>query len=129
MFIGRTDAEAESPVLWPSDVKNWLIRKDPDAGKDLRWEKKGTKEDEMVGWHHQLEGYEFEQTPGADNWQGSLACYSPWGCRELDTIEWLNWTEALLREDMQAIEKTKQNIFFKRRNEDYKGKQKDLIYF
>ena len=77
----------------------------------------------------QLEGYEFEQTPGADNWQGSLACYSPWGCRELDTIEWLNWTEALLREDMQAIEKTKQNIFFKRRNEDYKGKQKDLIYF
>ena len=63
-FIGRTDAEAEAPVLWPPDAKNWLIGKDPDAGKDWRQEEKGTTEDEIVGWHHQLYGHEFEQAPG-----------------------------------------------------------------
>ena len=64
MFIGRTEAKAETPILWPPDVKNQLIGKDPDAGKDWRWEEKGTTEDEMVGWHHQLNGHEFEQTQG-----------------------------------------------------------------
>ena len=93
IFIGRTDAEAETPMLWPPDAKNWLIRKDPDAGKDWRWEEKGTTEEEMVGWHHWLDGHEFEQAPGVGDGQGSLVCCSPWGCRELDMTEWLNWTE------------------------------------
>ena len=77
IFIGRTDAEAEAPILWPTDVKNWLIGKDPDAGKDWRQEEKGTTEDEMVGWHHWLLGQEFEQAPGVGDGQGSLACCSP----------------------------------------------------
>ena len=81
IFIGRTDAEAETPVLWPPDAKSQLIRKDPDAGKDWRQEETGTKEDEMVGWHHQLYGHEFEQALGDGDWQGGLACCSPWGCR------------------------------------------------
>ena len=93
IFIGRTDAEAETPILWPPDVKSWLIGKDPDAGKDWRQEEKGTTEDEMVGWHHQLNGHEFEQTPGVGDGQGGLACWSPWGRKELDTIEQLNWTD------------------------------------
>ena len=93
IFIGRTDAEAETPILWPHDMKNWLIWKDPDAGKDWRWEEKASTEDEMVGWHHQLNGYEFEQALGVGDGQGSLACCSLWGLKELDTIEWLNWTE------------------------------------
>ena len=78
MFIGRTDAKAETPVLWPPDAKNRLFGKDPDAGRDWRQEK-GTTEDEMVGWHHWLNGHEFEQAPGVGDRQGSLACYSPWG--------------------------------------------------
>ena len=77
-FIGRTDAEAEAPILWPSDAKNWLIGKDSDAGKDWRQEK-GMTEDEMVGWHHRLNAHEFEQTPGDGEGQRSLACCSPWG--------------------------------------------------
>ena len=93
IFIGRTNAEAETPILWPPDAKNWLIWKDPNAGKDSRQEKKGTTEDEMVGWHHQLSGHEFEQALGVGDGQGSVACCSPWGCKELDTTEWLNWTE------------------------------------
>ena len=93
IFIGRTDAKAEAPILWPPDVKNWLIGKDPDAGKDWRQEEKGMIKDEMVEWHHQLNGYEFEQAPGVGDGQGSLECYSPWGHKELDTIETLNWTE------------------------------------
>ena len=91
IFIGRTDAE--SPILWPPDVKNQLIGKDPDAGKDWRWEEKGTPEDEMVGWHHRLD--EFEQALGVGDGQGSLACCSPWGCKESDTTEWLNWSELM----------------------------------
>ena len=90
VFIGRTDAE--TPVLWPPDVKNWLTRKDPDAGKDWRQEEKGTIEDEMVGWHHWLNGHEFEQGLGVGDGQGSLACCSPWGRKESDTTE-LNRTE------------------------------------
>ena len=93
IFIGRTDAEAEVPILWLSDVKNWLIWKDPDAGKDWIQEERGTTEDEMVGWHHQFDGHEFEQAFGVGDGQGSLVCCSSWGCRELDTTEWLNWTE------------------------------------
>ena len=93
IFIGRTDAEAETPILWPPDVKNWLIEKDPDAGKDWRQEEKGTAEDEMVGWHHRFDGREFEQALGVGDGQGSLACFSPWGCKQWDMTEWLNWTE------------------------------------
>ena len=93
IFIGRTDAEAEAPILWTPDGKNWLIEKDPDARKGRRQEEKGTTEDEMVGWHHQLDGQEFEQAPGAGDGQGGLACCSPWGCKELDTTEQLNWTD------------------------------------
>ena len=93
MFIGRTDVEAETPILWPPDEKNWLTGKDSDAGKDWRWEEKGTMEDEMVGWHHQLNGHEFESAPEVGDGQGGLACCSPWGHKELDTTEWLNWTE------------------------------------
>ena len=89
IFIGRTDAEA--PILWPPYAKNWLIRKDLDAGKDWRQEEKGMTEDEMVGWHHQLDGHEFEQAPGVGDGQGNLLCCSPWGHRELDTTEWRNW--------------------------------------
>ena len=91
--LERTDAETEAPILWPLDVKNWLIRKDPDSGKDWRQEETGTAEDEMVGWHHWLYGHEFEQTPGIGDGQGSLTCCSPWGRDELDMTEQLNWTE------------------------------------
>ena len=91
IFTGRTHAEAETPILWPPDVKNWLIWKDPDPGKDWRWEKKGTTEDKMVGWHHQLNGHKFEQTLGVSDREGGLACYSPCGHKESDTTEWLNW--------------------------------------
>ena len=93
IFIGRTNAEAETSILWPPDAKNWLMWKDPDAGEDWRWEEKGTTEDEMVGWHHQLEGHEFDQDPGVGDGQGGLACCSPWGHKELGTTERLNWTE------------------------------------
>ena len=90
IFIGRTDAEAEAPILWSSDSKSRLIRKDPDAGKDWRQEEKGTTEDKMVGWHQRLNGHEFKQAPGDGEGQGSLVCCSPWGCKESDTTDWLN---------------------------------------
>ena len=97
IFIGRTDdeAEAETPILWPLDAKSWLTGKDPDSGKDWRQEEKGITEDEMVGWHHQLDGHEFEQAPGVGDGQRSLACFSPWGHKESDMTEWLNWTDYL----------------------------------
>ena len=88
--IGSTDAAAEAPILWPPDAKSWLIRKDPETGKDLRQEEKGIAEDEMVGWHHQLNGHEFGQALGDGEGQGSLACCSPWGFKDCDTTEWLN---------------------------------------
>ena len=94
-LIGRIDAEAEAPIFWPPDAKNWLIGKDPDAGKNWRQEEKGTKKDEMVGWHHWLHGHEFEQAPGVGDGQGSLACCSPCGCKESDTTKQLTlvkWT-------------------------------------
>ena len=95
IFIGRTDAEAETPILWPPDAKNWLIGKNPDAVKDWRQEEKGTREDEMIGSYHQLNGHEFEQASGVGDGQGSLACYSPRGQKESDMTEWLNWTELI----------------------------------
>ena len=97
IFIGRTDAEAETPILWPPDATNWFTGRDPDAGKDWRQEKKGKTEDEMVGWHHQLNGHEFEQALGIGEGQGSLVCCSPWGYKELDMTEQLNWPEEELK--------------------------------
>ena len=93
IFIGRTDDEAETSILWPPDVKNWLIWIDPDAGKDWGQEKKGVTEDEMVGWHYQLSGlngHDFEQTLGDGEGQGNLACCSPWGCKGSDRTDQLN---------------------------------------
>ena len=89
IFIGRTDAEAEAPILWSPDAKNQLTGK-YDAGKDWGQEEKGATEDQMIGWHHQLNGHEFEQTPGDSEGQRSLACCSPWGRKELNTTS--NWT-------------------------------------
>ena len=89
IFTGGTDAEAEAPILWPPDLKSWLIGKAPDAGKDWRQKEKGMTEDKMVGWHHWLNGHEFEQAPGDGEGQG-LACCSPWGCKESDATEQLN---------------------------------------
>ena len=91
ILIGRTDAEAEAPILWLADAKSWIIRENPDAGQDWRQEEKGTTEDRMVGWHHRLNGHEFEQAPGDGEGQGSLACCSPWGRKKLDVTERLNY--------------------------------------
>ena len=96
IFIGGTDAEAEATVFWSPDAKNWHIGKDPDARKDWRQEEKGTTEDEMVGWHHQLNEHVLEQAQGVVDGQGSLTCCSPWGCKESDKTERLNWTDVIL---------------------------------
>ena len=93
IFLGRTDAEAEAPILWPPDVKNWLIGKYFDSGKDWGQEEKRMTENEMVGWHRQLDGHEFEQTAGVSDGQGGLVCCSSWGHKESDTTEQMNWTE------------------------------------
>ena len=93
IFIGRTDPEAETPMLWPPDAKSWLIWKDPDSGKDWRQEEKRMTEDEMVGWHCRLNGHGFGWTLGVGDGQGGLACCSSWGRKESDTTEQLNWTE------------------------------------
>ena len=93
VFIGRTDVEAETPVLWPPHAKSWLIGKDSDARKDWGQEEKGTTEDEMAEWHDQLNGHEFEWTPGVGDGLGGLACCDSWGHKELDMTEQLNWTE------------------------------------
>ena len=96
VFIGRTDFEAATPILWPPDAKSWLIWKDPDAGKDWRQEK-GTTEHDMVGQHRWLsEQHGFGWTPGVGDGQGGLACCGSWGRKELDSTKWLNWTEFLL---------------------------------
>ena len=95
IFIGRTDAEAETPILWPPDEKNWLIGKDPNAGKDWRWEEKGTREDEMDGWHHWLTGHGFGWTLGVGDGQGGLASCGSWGHKESDMTEQLNWLKRL----------------------------------
>ena len=91
VFFGRTVGKAESPIFWPPHTKSWLFGKDPDAGRDWGQEEKGATEDEMVGWHHRLNGREFEQAPGVGDGQGSLVCCSPLGLKELDMTEWLNW--------------------------------------
>ena len=93
VFIGKTDIEAETPILWPPNEKGWLIWKDPDAGKDWGQEEEGMTEDEMAGWHHRFKGHEFGWTPGVGDGQGGLACCGSWGGKESDTTEWLNWTE------------------------------------
>ena len=98
VFIGRTDAEAETPILWPPEVENLLIWKDPDTGKDWRWEEKGTTEHKMVGWHHRFDACEFESTLGVGDGQGGLACCGPWDREESDTSERLIWTELMHRQ-------------------------------
>ena len=102
IFIGSTDAEAL--IFWPPVETNLVIWKDPDAGKDWRWEEKGTTEDEMVGWHHWLNGHGFGWPPGVGVGQGGVTCCGSWGCKELDTTEWLNWTK--------IFNETKMNNFY-----------------
>ena len=93
VFIGRADAEAETPIHWPPDTKSWLIGKDPDARRDWGQEEKGTTEDEMAGCRHWLDTHEFGSTPGVGDGQGGLKCCDSWGRKESDTTEWLNCTE------------------------------------
>ena len=88
IFIGRTDAEAETPILWPPHAKSWLIGKDPDAGKDWRQEEKGVIEDEMAGWHHWFDGRESEWTPEVGDGQGGLACCDSWGRKQIRLSDW-----------------------------------------
>ena len=119
IFTGRTEAEDEAPIIWPPDAKSQLIGKDPDAGKNWWQKEKRASEDEMVGWHHWLNGYEFQQTPGNSIAQGSLACCSSWGHKELDTTEELN--------------NTTQKFWFKSRNlitlKSYQSTQRDQFIF
>ena len=103
IFIGKTDVEAETPILWPPHAKSWLIWKDPDAGKDWGQEEKGTTEDEMAGWHHRLNGCESGWTPGVCDGQGVLACCNSWGRKESDTTERLNWTELKITETKRLV--------------------------
>ena len=128
IFIGSTDSEAETSILWPPDVKNWLIGKDPDAGKDWRREEKGTTEDEMVGWHHRLDGHEFEQALGVGDGQGSLVCCSPWGHKELDMTEQLNWLTdwltAWVENDTVEIEEEKSQSVYG----DYLLKELEFVW-
>ena len=95
-FIGRNDAKAETPVLWPPHENTCLIGKDPVAGRDWGQEEKGMIEDEMAGWHHRLDGHEFGWSPGVGDGQGHLVCCDSWGHKESDTTELLNWTELML---------------------------------
>ena len=111
IFKGRTDAEAETPILRPPDEKNWLTGKDPDAEKGWRQEEKGMTEDAMVGWHHWLNGHEFEKAPGVSDGQGGLAYCSPWGCKESDMTECEPqhsllriWSQMLLSQNMNVLE-------------------------
>ena len=97
IFIGRTDVEGETSILWPPHAYSWFIGKDPDAGRDWGQEEKGTTEDEIVGWHHRLDGHEFGWTLGVGDGQGGLACCDSRGCKELDMTELLNWTKLMLR--------------------------------
>ena len=107
VFMGRTDVEAEIPKLWLPDVKSWVIWKRPSAGKDWEQEEKGTTEDEMVQWHHRLEGHGFWWTPGVGDGQGGLACCSSWGRKKSDTTERLNWTEI----NKNKMKQNKMNIY------------------
>ena len=98
--IGKTDVEAKTPILWPPHSKSWLIWKDPDAGKDWRQEEKGTTEDEMVWWHHRLDGHESEWTPGVGDGQGGLVYCVSWGHKESDNTEQVNWTELTFKTEI-----------------------------
>ena len=110
-FVGRTDAEAEAPIFWLPDLKNWLTGKDPDAGKDWKQEDKGVTEDEVVGWHHRLNEHETEQAPGVGDGQGSLACCNLWGLKESDTTERLNWTDSISGlTNRKSVSNLKRNI-------------------
>ena len=106
LFIGRADAEAETPILWPPNAKNWFIGKDPGVRKDWRQEEKGTTEDNMAGWHHQLNEHEFEQAPGVGDGQKSLACCGPWSRKESDVTERLNWTDYALSRTFSSFSRT-----------------------
>ena len=107
VFIGRTDFEAETPILWPPDAKSWLIWKDPDAGKDWGQEEKEMTEDEMVGWCHWLNGHGFGWTPGDGDGQGGLPWCGSWGCKRSNMTEWLNWTELIYVD----VGKLKKNLY------------------
>ena len=120
IFIGKTDAEAELLILWSPDVKSQLTGKDPDAGKDWRQEK-GVTKDEMVEWHHPLNGHEFEQTLRESEGQGSLVCCSPWGFKKLDTTEWLNNKNKHARELPSGYQLISQQKL-------YKPEQKGMMY-
>ena len=101
IFIGRTDAEVEAPILWPPDGKSWLTEKDPDAGKDWRLEETGTPVDEMLGWQHRLDGHEFEQAPGDGEGQGCLACCSPWGDKKSDMTKQQQYIHRVLSQQVK----------------------------
>ena len=117
VFIGRNDAKAETPALWPPHAKSWLIGKDCDAGMDWGQEEKETTEDEMAGWHHRLDGREFEWTPGVGDGQGGLKCCDSWGRKESDTTEWLNWlTEG---EDRGGTPRTTPNAIGQKENRSH----------
>ena len=102
IFIGRTNAKAEAPILWPPDTKSWLIGKDPDAGKDWGQEEKWAREDETIEWHHRCNVHELRQTLGDGEGQGGLACCSPWGCKESDATWQLNSSRSLLSSAVSA---------------------------
>ena len=108
VFFGRTDAKAETPILWPPHVKSWLIGKDSDAGRDWKQEEKVTTEDEMAGWHHWLDGCESEWTPGVGDGQGGLACCYSWGLKVSDMTEWLNW----LTELKPSLQETYMSLYY-----------------
>ena len=116
VFIGRADVVAETPILWPPDAESWLIWKDPEAGKDWRWEEKGTTEDEMAGWHHWLSGHGFGWTLGVGDGQEGLACCGSWSHKELDRTERLYWTE--LTSQMVKL-KSKLNYFLNFKNANF----------
>ena len=108
VFTGRTDVEVETPIIWPPHAKRWLIGKDPDAGKDWGQENKGRTKDEIVGWHHWLNGHGFGWTPGVGDGQGCLVCWVSQGCKELDMTEWLNWAELVYFWHKSVIAKNNQ---------------------
>ena len=111
--VNWTDAEAETPILWPPHAKSWLIGKDPDSGRDWGQEEKGMTEDEMAGWHHWLDGHESEWTLGVGDGQGGLACCDLWGHKESDMTEWLNWTEAYLTMEPFTTKHFQEWVFYK----------------
>ena len=111
-FFGRNDAKAETPVLWSPHTKRWLIGKDSDAGRDWGQEEKGMTEDEMAGWHHRLDGNEFEWTPGDGYGQGGLMCCDSWSCKESDTTERLNWTELAWNVTLVSLIFLKRSLVF-----------------